>query len=279
MSQSFISRDQLIQQCPLVLGNPSNDVSNKYVHIPTIKVVDDIMSHGWQPVKAQGRRPMDVENPSRFSKHSVTFSRPELQFGVGNAIDTVIPTITLINSHDGLNSFKFFGGLFRLVCTNGLVVPALINGKKAGASFKIRHIHYNLDSLTETLDTTLKSLQESVKIVYDLSDRIMSLEERRLFAKRGMLRRMRVTSAKVEQMLSSIPDETADSLLLSNRREDEGNNAWLVLNTIQENLIKGTPHFFNPEKKRIEVLKGINSFERNLEINVGLFEDVNLILN
>lgn len=279
MSQTILTRDQLINKCPLVLGKPSNEVSDKYVHIPTIKVVDDIMEHGWRPVKAEGRRPLNPEAPSKFSKHSITFIRPELEFGVNKSYDSVIPTITLINSHDGLNSFKFFGGLYRLVCSNGLVVPALINGEKAAASFKIRHIHYNLDSLSETLDGTLRSLQETVKVVFDLSDRAMTQAERREFAKRGMLRRMRVKPSEIRNMLESIPDETADTLLFSNRREDEGDNAWLTLNRVQENLIKGTGNYYDPNRKQMATLKPLSSFERRLELNVGLFEDVNRFLN
>ena len=277
--QKILTKDQLIEQCPLILGRPSNEVSDKYVHIPTTRVIDDIMEHGWRPVRAEGRRPLDPEAPSKFSKHSVTFIRPELEFGVQKSYDAVIPTITLINSHDGLNSFKFFGGLFRMVCSNGLIVPAMINGQKAGASLKIRHIHYSLDALSETLNDTLRSLQESVKVVFDLSDRQMTQAERREFAKRGILRRLRVKPSEVQNMLQSIPDETADTLLLSNRREDEGDNAWLTLNRVQENLIKGTSTYYDPNKKQIETLKPLSSFERKLELNVGLFEDVNRFAN
>jgi hypothetical protein len=36
--------------------------------------------------------------------------------------DTVFPQILLTNSHDGKNAFQFQAGLYRLVCSNGLVI-------------------------------------------------------------------------------------------------------------------------------------------------------------
>ena len=52
----------------------------------------------------------------------------------------LIPQIILTNSHDGFNSFKFMLGIFRLVCSNGLVVcdNQMVN-------MTIRHINYTFD--------------------------------------------------------------------------------------------------------------------------------------
>ena len=37
-------------------------------------------------------------------------------------VGTVFPQILLTNSHDGKNSFQFQAGLYRLICSNGLVI-------------------------------------------------------------------------------------------------------------------------------------------------------------
>ena len=58
--------------------------------------------------------------------------------------DTVFPQILMTNSHDGKNSFQFQAGLYRLVCSNGLVI--------ADAQFedvKMRHMGYSFEDLQD----------------------------------------------------------------------------------------------------------------------------------
>jgi hypothetical protein len=58
------------------------------------------------------------------------------------------PRIILTNSHDGFNSFKFMLGLFRLVCSNGLVLctDEMVN-------MSIVHVKYDFETLNvETIE-------------------------------------------------------------------------------------------------------------------------------
>lgn len=264
-----LSIEELTTQCPQLLTNKAvRDVSEKYVHIPSMQVVEDIMSFGWQPVKTD----MRGKGKSAFDRHSVTFEHPSLQFGVNNVIDSVIPRVTFVNAHNGLCAFKFYGGLFRLVCSNGLVIPMTVNGESMGHSLRIRHIHYNIENLKETLTNILKVVQTSVDHIFQLDERMLTETEKKEFAKMAWATRNRIKQEDIIEFLANVPDEVVDSLIEVERAEDEGDSAWKVLNIVQEKILGG---FQTPSKKH----RPIQGFERQLDLNAKLYESVMTFTN
>ena len=118
---TFLTREQLKTQAPTVFAlKPSSDVSEKYTHIPTLKVIDDMEKLGWKVVDATQVKARKLSTKG-FQKHLVTFRNPDVVIN-GDDGDTVFPQILLTNSHDGKNAFTFTAGLFRMICSNGLVV-------------------------------------------------------------------------------------------------------------------------------------------------------------
>ena len=51
----------------------------------------------------------------------ITFQNPDIMIK-GKDGDDAYPRIIMTNSHDGFNAFQFKVGIYRLVCSNGLVV-------------------------------------------------------------------------------------------------------------------------------------------------------------
>ena len=52
--------------------------------------------------------------------------------------------LMLTNSHDGKNSFQFQAGLYRLICSNGLVIA-----DEQFESVKMRHMGYSFEDLQD----------------------------------------------------------------------------------------------------------------------------------
>ena len=53
-SSKFLSKKELSEIAPSIFTmKPSNTVSDKYTHIPTEKVIDDMELMGWKPVDAK----------------------------------------------------------------------------------------------------------------------------------------------------------------------------------------------------------------------------------
>lgn len=125
-SQVDLSRFASIQA-----NHERETLSKKYSFIPTTRVMSAFADKGWYPVKAQEVRAK--EERIGFQKHLIRFRRE----GSAPVLREIHPEIVLTNSHDGLASFKVMAGLFRLVCSNGLVVS-----EGGFNSISIRHMGY-----------------------------------------------------------------------------------------------------------------------------------------
>ena len=75
----------------------------------------------------------------------------------GTQVVDTYPRIIMTNSHDGYNSFKFMLGLFRLVCSNGLVVcdNQMVN-------MSIRHINYTFEELRRIVAQAIEEVPNIV---------------------------------------------------------------------------------------------------------------------
>ena len=120
-SSKFLSKKELSEIAPSIFTmKPSNTVSDKYTHIPTERVIDDMELMGWKPVDAKEVKAR-TEDTRGVQKHLVIFRNDDVVIN-GEDGDTVFPQILITNSHDGKNAFQFTAGLFRMICENGLVI-------------------------------------------------------------------------------------------------------------------------------------------------------------
>lgn len=273
----YLTNKQLVGLCPSIgYLKPTRPVSEKYVHIPTLQVVDDLRKFGWKPTHGAQRG----DGFSQFSKHEVIMEHPDLLFKVGD--DEMKPRIHIMNSHDGLQSFRFYVGIFRFICSNGLVIPASAFGQELGSALKIRHIHYNLKELKSTLKKQLVTMQHTLKVILALSKRTLTDVEKETFAKLAYMTRSKVKIEDAEEFLKGISKETVDSLLESDRKEDEGDDAWRVFNRVQEKIINGgfIYSFISKSKGeegetitdvKMRKAKALKGFEKKNRVNLDLF--------
>jgi hypothetical protein len=115
----FLTMDEIKENAPSIFTTTSSpDTSEKYTHIPTSVVIEDMEKLGWRVVDA---KQVKARKGVGFQKHLLVFRNNDVVIN-GVDGDIVFPQILLTNSHDGKNSFTFTAGLFRMVCENGLVV-------------------------------------------------------------------------------------------------------------------------------------------------------------
>ena len=117
----YLTKEELRAQVPVAFATqPTNKaVTESYVHISTEKVIDDLEKLGWLPVEGSQRK--NRGKNTIFSKHMIQFQNPDIMVKGADG-DNAFPRILVTNSHDGMNSFQFRVGIFRLVCSNGLVI-------------------------------------------------------------------------------------------------------------------------------------------------------------
>jgi hypothetical protein len=245
MTSKPYSLEEIKQIAPSVFTTEkAAHLTDKYIQTPTSRVVEDLMNLGWQVTKCQEVRSRKYKG---FQKHIVVFRHPDIMIK-GKDGDDAFPQILLTNSHDGKAAFNFRVGIFRLVCSNGLVV--------SDADFNnvsIRHMNYTFESLQAKINEVIDKLPGLVqKINLFKSTKLTDNQMNEFAFKAATLR----TKAKVN----------VEELLTVERDADRGNDLWSVFNRIEEKLVGGS---FRSGKRKS---RSIKSFQKDIELNEKLWE-------
>ena len=109
--------EDLIKKVPSIFTEMAADrTSDKYQHISTIRVLDGLKREGFVPVKAMQSR-VRIADKANFTKHLIRLRHVDAR----PTVSGLFPEIVLINSHDGLSSYRLMSGIYRLICSNGLI--------------------------------------------------------------------------------------------------------------------------------------------------------------
>ena len=249
----FLTKDQIREIAPAVFTQKADKrtTSKHYVHIPTEKVIDDMATLGWGVVDA---KQVKARKNAGYQKHMVVFGNDDLVVN-GKDGDTVMPRILMTNSHDGKNAFSFQAGLYRLVCSNGLVIA-----DAEFASMKIRHMGYDLNELSAVIAEIVEKLPLTVECMNKLKAKKLSQEEKEKFALEAIGLRFDTKGKKFE--IAEILEPT--------RREDYGDDMWSVYNVIQEKIIHGLFEYGVGAKSR--KARKIKNFQQDTKLNQDLYE-------
>ena len=254
-NNQFLTKSEIREKASSIftkVGAPTT--SDKYAHIPTDQIINDMELLGWGVVDAKQVRARKGEG---FQKHLVVFRNNDIQITSEDS-DNVFPQILLTNSHDGKNAFTFTAGLFRMVCENGLVVSS-----REFENMKIRHYGYSFDELQETIKAMVEKLPLTVESLNKFRAVELSQEQALEFAKKALTTRFN------ENEIDNIQIDLED-LLTPTRPEDKGNDLWSVYNVVQEKLIHGMFDYKYGVKSR--KARKIKNFKQDLVINEKLYD-------
>jgi hypothetical protein len=256
---SYLTKDQINAKAPLVFAKaPTNPkVTDKYLFVNTETIVDDLAKLNWFPVEVAQRKTRKEEG-TIFSKHMVSFQNPDIKITSEDG-DDAYPRILLTNSHDGMQSFRFSVGIFRLVCSNGLVVA-----DEEFSDFRIKHKGYSFGELRNVVKQAVKDLPNRVEVMNDMKNRILTQDEKNKLALDAMLIRAGVDNLEYDA-------ETIEDILEPRRAADAGDDLWRVFNVVQEKITQGDFHAALTGAKVRKVRK-IQSFEKDLKVNKELFK-------
>jgi hypothetical protein len=266
LAKTFLTKEELQKQCPMAFKEtPTNpNVSNRYVQANTATVIDDLAKLGWYPVQAKQCR--NKKNSSGIrSFHMIAFQNPDIKITKttddgGSVVDTY-PRIILTNSHDGYNAFKFMLGLFRLVCSNGLVVcdNQMVN-------MSIRHMNYTFEELRMVVQNAIEEVPNIVNTMNEMRGIELTDMQKQELATEVLKIRKGVDTNEPYEVEQSIIDD----ILTPIREEDKSNDLWTIFNICQEKLIKGG--FFNrTAKAKMRKVKSISSIKKDMEYNQRLW--------
>jgi len=222
----------------------ASHLSDKYVQTPTSRVVEDLMNLGWVVTKVQEVKSRKYKG---FQKHLVVFRNPDIMIKGENGDDS-FPQILLTNSHDGKAAFNFRVGIFRLVCSNGLVI--------SDADFNnvsIRHTNYTFESLQTKINEIIAKLPGLVNKINVFKAKTLTEIEMNDFATKASQLRTKKT-VNIMDVLSAT------------RTEDQGNDLWVVFNRVQEKILGGS--YTSGGRKA----RSVKNFQKDIQLNEQLFE-------
>jgi hypothetical protein len=247
-----ISKEQVKQVAPSVFTKTgSSTVSEKYSHIPTERVMDDMEALGWNVVDA---KEIKARKNQGFQKHMLIFANPEIVINGADG-DTVFPRILLTNSHDGKNAFTFQAGLFRLVCSNGLVIADEQFGK-----MKIRHMGYDFEALQTLITEMVEKLPLTVESMNRFKNKQLSQDQKQQFALEALGLRFDTENKTFN----------VDEFLTPTRKEDSNDDLWSVFNLVQEKLVNGMFDYRSASKTR--KARRIKNFQQDITLNSDLYK-------
>lgn len=259
---TYLTKDELRTKCPMAFKGITNpNLSDRYVHASTETVIDDLAKLGWYPVDAKQCRNKKGSSGIR-SFHMIAFQNEDVKiFDENDNVDSY-PRIILTNSHDGFSSFKFMVGLFRLVCSNGLVIAT-----NKMADISIKHINYDFEELRRVVCESIEQVPIQVACMNEMEHTDLDENQMEELATNAIKIRKGIDINEPMQ----IDRKSIREILKPIRKEDERNNLWCVFNRIQEHIIKGDFTMYNGSKYRKQ--RRITSAVKDLDINRNLFNN------
>lgn len=254
-SQEFLTKEQIKEKAKSVFAEKgASHTSEKYSHIPTYKIIEDMEVLGW---KVSDVKEVRARKNAGYQKHLVVFRNPEIMIS-GDDGDDVFPQILLTNSSDGKNAFTFQCSLFRLVCENGLVVST-----QDFAKLKIRHYGYEFEELQKTITAIIEKLPLTVESMNKFKQTQLNDNQILDLAKQAL--QVRFGEDELKRVTIDFND-----FIKATRKEDEGNDLWSVFNRVQEKIISGD--FEYSYANRTRKARKIKNFQQDIKLNSELWE-------
>jgi hypothetical protein len=246
-----LSPESLRQRVPAAFAPSAHESrSASYTFIPTATVVDALGSVGFLPVQA--RQAVRAKSPVH-ARHLIRFRRRFETVALRDAV----PEILFLNSHDGTSAYQLRVGLYRAVCTNGLVVSV-----GTFPSFRVAHrgdVVANVVQAALEIGERFGALATSVERLE--SRRLDHLEQLDFAASALALRFPGGAWSGLEPA----------RLLVPRRSEDVGNDLWRTLNVVQENVLRGGIPRRSASNRLIRT-RAITAIREDVRINSGLWD-------
>ncbi len=247
-----LSLDALRTRVPAVFAPGAHErLSPKYTFIPTERVLSGLMSAGFVPVDA--RQAISRRGSPVHARHILRLRR---RYETVQLRDS-IPEIVFLNSHDGSSAYQLRMGLFRVVCTNGMIVS-----RGAFPAYCVSH-------RGNVVDEVVAAALNIAERFESLAGQVERMEHRQLFKDEQIDFASQALAIRFENLAQA---GIQPSALLAHRRiEDVGDDLWRVLNRVPENLLRGGVSR-RSASGRLTRTRRISSIREDVRINSRLWD-------
>jgi len=220
------------------------------------------MANGFMPFSAT-QSLTRIEGKQAFAKHMLRFRHQNAANSL--VVGDVIPEVCLINSHDGECAFRLIAGLYRLACSNGLLVA-----EAEIMSIVVRHTGDILRDVVAGSQRLTEDAGKALGTVKQWGQLLLSDGERNAFAESAHVLRFADSEGKVATPI------TPAQLLAPRRYADQGKDLWTTFNVLQENALKGGLSGIqrDAEGRRVRRVstREIKGIDGNTNLNMALWK-------
>lgn len=246
---------QLEQFAPAALSKTSSPITSEhYEFVDSMNFIEAAQSQGWQ-VTSAGQRIKRV-NPEEtiWGKHMLKLEHPDYLINGKDKLQMV-----MVNSHNRMAKFRLDVGIFRMICSNGLII-------KSVDLMGVNQRHRNFDSveLLKTVMQSMEHIQEFAPKIEAMQHRIMTKDDQFAFAIEAIALR------HGQEVADVLPKAALNDFLAPLRDLDKGDDLWKIFNVSQEKLIRGGYVSFDPKMEKLRKQQAISSAEKDYNINTQL---------
>ncbi|MBB6255889.1 hypothetical protein FHT05_000436 [Xanthomonas arboricola] len=241
-SDSPLSDDQIHRVAPSIFAEaPHESRSQRYAYIPTATVLTELRKEGFQPFMVTQIRTRH-EDRCDYTKHMIRLRHASQINARGEANE-----IILLNSHDGTSSYQMLAGMFRFVCSNGLVCGDTV------ADVRVPHKGDVAGQVIEGAYQVLHGFDRALESRESMQAITLDEGEAEVFARAAL-------SLKYDDPDKPAPI-TESQILMPRRFDDRRPDLWSVFKRTQENLTKGGLHgrSANGRRQQTRPVQGIDS--------------------
>jgi len=245
-----ISFSDLQSRAPAAFAQHAASVTGPaYSFISTAELVRALLDAGF--VLSAARQSGVRRRDPQFARHIVRLRQARESLTLVDAV----PEIVLVNSHDGTSSYTLHAGLYRPVCSNGLLM------RSADVGFvRLAHRKIQVADVVRGALELAGRFANMRQMCEAMAARPLTLEERRSFATEAL--RLRYDGqAPIEP----------DRLLNVRRAADEGSDLWRIYNRVQENLLRGGLPGRSQSGRPVRT-RAIQAIREDVRINLGLWQ-------
>ncbi|MCW5323631.1 DUF945 domain-containing protein [Verminephrobacter aporrectodeae subsp. tuberculatae] len=245
-----LSDDQIRNVAPSIFAEAAHKSrSASYTYIPTIDVLNSLRKEGFQPFMVCQARVRN-ENKRDYTKHMIRLRHADQITG------SEANEIILLNSHDGTSSYRMLAGMFRFVCSNGMVCGEMTN------DIRVRHNGNVVGEVIEGAFKVLDSFEEATAQREAMRMLTVNQGEQSAFARAAL-------ALKYDEEDGAVP-VTESQILAPRRFEDRRDDMWTTFNRVQENMMKGGLRG-RSRAGRTTTTRPVNSIDQSVKLNRALW--------
>lgn len=246
-SQSALSNEQIAYYAPSVMASEAHESrGERYSFIPTIRVIDGLRAEGFQPYEIRQTKVRDA-GKREHTKHMVRMRH------ASSIVADEVPEIILLNSHDGTSSYQIMSGVFRFVCSNGLIAGDMFN------NIKVRHSGNVVGDVIEGATRVLEDAKQIGSRIDEYKAITLNHDEQTAFAR-----------AALQLRWGDDQPVVPGSILRPSRWQDREDNLWTVYNRVQENMMKGGVRGRSATGRRTTT-RAVGGVTENVKLNKALW--------